>query len=806
MKRKSSTALALADSGHMRGHEALRFARRAFDRIWDAAFWVGADARFVYVNDAACRLVGYSRDELMTMSVSDLNPYFPAEAWPEHWREVRKLGSYTFESRIRTKDGRLTPVAVSVSFVVFESQEYNCAFVRDISKQKRSEEALRESEEKFRTICASAQDAIIMMNNEGNISFWNQAAQSTFGYAPEEALGKDIHTLIVAEPFRETHRQALQQFQETGQGATVGKTVGLVGVRKNGEEFPVELSLSGVRIKGEWHAIGVLRDIAERTRAEQARRESERRCAEMVRGAPDAIVSVGTSGRIVGLNPAFEEMVGFSEDELRGRHFADVGVVTGDSLSRAQKEFALLLVGQHRRPFKLTLTHKGGEPRLVEVNPRPLHHQGKVTAVQATIRDISERRQAEDELQLAHAQTRHLLESIPSVLVGLDESDRITAWNAAAEKTFGVAEKEAIGQSLDDCGIEWNVEPLRKTISECRTHGRPTRQHETRFTCRDGREAFLGFTVSPMGSDGNSTGNVLIIATDVTEKRILESQLAQTQKLESIGRLAAGIAHEINTPTQFVGDNTRFLQDAFEDMRKLLSEYGRLTQACRNGLVTPDILAKVQQAEKDADLDYLTTEIPQAIAQSLEGIERVSRIVRAMKDFSHPAAEGKEAVDLNKAIESTVTVARNEWKYVADMVTDFDPSLPPVPCLVNEFNQVILNIVINAAHAIADVVGKDTVRKGTITIVTRLDGDWTEIRIGDTGGGIAEEHRSKIFEHFFTTKEVGKGTGQGLAMAHAVINDKHGGTLTFESETGKGTTFIIRLPIDAQSAAAEEAP
>ena len=184
----------------------------------------------------------------------------------------------------------------------------------------------------------------------------------------------------------------------------------------------------------------------------------------------------------------------------------------------------------------------------------------------------------------------------------------------------------------------------------------------------------------------------------------------------------------------------------------------------------------------------------------------MSKIVGAMKDFSHPGGEELEAVDLNKTIESTITVARNEWKYVAEMVTKFDPALPPVPCLVGEFNQVVLNIVINASHAIADVVSKNTGEKGTITVTTRQDGDWAEVRIRDTGTGIPEKHRSKVFDYFFTTKEVGKGTGQGLSIAYAVITEKHGGAITLESEMGKGTTFIIRLPIEPESATAEETP
>ena len=277
----------------------------------------------------------------------------------------------------------------------------------------------------------------------------------------------------------------------------------------------------------------------------------------------------------------------------------------------------------------------------------------------------------------------------------------------------------------------------------------------------------------------------------------MEIQLRHAQKLESIGQLASGIAHEINTPTQYIGDNTRFVRDACGDLFKLVVEQGRLFTAARAGAVPVELLDSVEAAAKLADVEYLTVEVPRALEQSLEGVGRVTKIVRAMKEFSHPGSTEKTPTALNNAIESTVTICRAEWKYVAELVTEFDAALPPVPVLPGEFNQIILIIVVNAAHAITDVVGDGGKGKGTITLSTRRDGMWAEIRIRDTGTGIPEKAREKIFEPFFTTKGVGKGTGQGLAIAHSVVVGKHGGTIHFETESGKGTTFVIRLPLVA---------
>jgi signal transduction histidine kinase len=285
----------------------------------------------------------------------------------------------------------------------------------------------------------------------------------------------------------------------------------------------------------------------------------------------------------------------------------------------------------------------------------------------------------------------------------------------------------------------------------------------------------------------------------------MEIQLRHAQKMESIGHLAAGIAHEINTPTQYLGDNIRFLQSSFGELRELHINCQQLIRAARENTLTPALLAAMEGAASRANIDFLLKEIPEALRQSLDGVERVTRIVRAMKDFSHPGTGEKTPIDLNKAIETTLTVARNEWKYVAKIVTEFDPQLPKVPCLPGEFNQVILNLVVNAAHAIGDVVGDGAKGMGIITASTRQCDDRVEIRIRDTGTGIPEKIRGKIFDPFFTTKPVGKGTGQGLAISHAVVVDQHGGQLTFETEMGVGTVFIIRLPLNPAPRAKKEA-
>lgn len=288
----------------------------------------------------------------------------------------------------------------------------------------------------------------------------------------------------------------------------------------------------------------------------------------------------------------------------------------------------------------------------------------------------------------------------------------------------------------------------------------------------------------------------LAIVSDISERKMLETQLSQAQKLESIGQLAAGIAHEINTPAQYVGDNTRFIKETMIEVIDVLGAFQRLHAAALNGDISSDLIRESGELIHAVDPEYLAEEVPAAIEQSIDGITRITNIVRAMKEFSHPGGKNQELVDINKTVQSTITVASNEWKYVADVETDFDESMPAVPCMPQEISQVVLNLIVNGAHAIADVLKEGDDTKGTIKVSTACTKDRAEIRISDTGGGIPDHIKDRVFDPFFTTKDVGKGTGQGLSMAYKTIVNGHKGDLSFKAKQGEGTTFLISLPLD----------
>jgi two-component system NtrC family sensor kinase len=283
---------------------------------------------------------------------------------------------------------------------------------------------------------------------------------------------------------------------------------------------------------------------------------------------------------------------------------------------------------------------------------------------------------------------------------------------------------------------------------------------------------------------------------EMAERTRMEQELRLAQKLEAVGQLAAGIAHEINTPLQYVGDSVHFLRDSFGDLLSVTGMFGKCVAALRTVPGQEALVAEAEEAQEKGDVTYLEESVPKGLERALRGIEHVSSIVRALKEFAHPGQKEKAPGDLNRAIENALIVCRNEYKFVAEIETELG-AIPDVVCDLSELNQVFLNLLINAAHAIGDAVrGSD--RKGIIRVSTRHLDDTVRVTVSDTGGGIPDEIRDRIFDPFFTTKAVGKGTGQGLAIARTIVMDRHGGRLSFDTEVGRGTAFHIDLPIAGQ--------
>ena len=311
---------------------------------------------------------------------------------------------------------------------------------------------------------------------------------------------------------------------------------------------------------------------------------------------------------------------------------------------------------------------------------------------------------------------------------------------------------------------------------------------------KDGSICEADTTVTSIKDGNDKIINYVAVKRDVTKELELERQLQQKSKLESIGTLAAGIAHEINTPVQYVRDNTKFLEDALEDLKELDSLYQSLITTAEDKQLFPEEVKKIHDFSEEIDIEFLSEESSKAVEGALEGLERISSIVQAMKEFSHPGEHEKKPEDINKLIESTLLISRNEWKSFANINFIKNPKLPSVPLISGQFKQVILNLLVNAAHSIAEKVSGKADDQGMISISSDFDDDTVKIHVKDSGTGIPENSLKRIFDPFFTTKEVGKGSGQGLSMAYKTIVDGHGGKIDVQSKVGVGTEFILTLP------------
>lgn len=659
-----------------------------------------------------------------------------------------------------------------------------------IGSQTILERALRESEERLRGAFEYAGTGMALAKITGEFLQVNPALSEFLGYTQEELMGMNVHAIGHPDN-RPSSDDLLTQFLKGGRRSEEFERKFLT---KNGAVAWTLITLSTVLDEDQQVTCFFVQfnDITQRKAAEDALQRSEALFRAIMNNMNDLIMVRDPDYRCRYASPSYARHLGYSPQELLGTDLR--ALVHPDDLTAVEAIIASLRTDQPARVHTFRYRHKTATSLHVECSVSLLRESGGARdSLVAVSRVVEDRIQAGQKLQAAYAETELFLQSIPSILIGLDGEGRITRWNPTAAEAFGVSGEQVMGRRIDDCGIQWSQAEIRLEVNRWLQSESACRS-ELRFE-REGQPRFLGLHVRHLPASQPGPPRLLLTGADVTGRKVLEEQLRQAQKLEAIGQLAAGVAHEINTPTQYVGDNTRFLRDSWAALAGLLELSRTMRQQAGQGALSPELLAQFDQLAEQADMDYLLKEIPAAIAQSLEGVQRVAKIVQGMKEFSHPGSEEKRAIDINKAIETTITVARHEWKYVANVVTHFDQTLPLIPCLIGEFNQVILNLIINAAHTIASTVESGSVEKGTITITTSHDGQWGQIAVQDTGMGIPEEIRSRIFEPFFTTKALGKGTGQGLALAHSAIVNRHQGQIWFQTETGKGSTFFIRLPI-----------
>lgn len=543
--------------------------------------------------------------------------------------------------------------------------------------------------------------------------------------------------------------------------------------------------------------VAVRTDITLLKEREEALDRLQRRYQLILDSAGDGIIGLDTTGRVSFANRAAAELVGLKGEALIGADYRTVMAADDDPIHRSYT------AGLAQKVDDAAFKHADGHHIQVEYLVAPILEQDQVMGAVVVFRDVTlrrlyertlaeqqqilERQVAERTAELAASRQRlqAITENLFEGVLVVDQDGMTTFANSSAHAALdcGAIEGLPLDQVLRLDGREFSHSALPTVIRE----GYPLRQDDAWFVTGTGRKLNVAFACSPLRQQGKCVGAVISFR-DIRQLKDAQQEALQASRLASVGQLAAGIAHEINTPIQYVGDNLRFVRDSVADMAQVLDLARGLLSAA------PDFT----RAWDSADIDYLKDELPSALQQSLDGVAQVARIVLSMKEFSHPGNTSKAMTDINRALDSTLTVSRNTWKHVATVETDFDPDLPLVNCHAGEINQVFLNLIINAAHAI-EASGKPL--PGTIRVSTSHQDGFVRISVKDSGTGISPAILEKIFDPFFTTKSVGKGTGQGLAICLDVVKIKHGGKLEVNGNQGDGAEFVVTLPIDTSAEA-----
>jgi PAS domain S-box-containing protein len=552
-----------------------------------------------------------------------------------------------------------------------------------------------------------------------------------------------------------------------------------VHLRLNGEEFHAEVLLSPFTYGGETILQSTVRDITERKRSEMLYR--------ILAEGSVGVVFIVQDGKFRFINKRAIAYTGYTED-IRDRD-ADFMIHPGDKAmcSAYARE---MLKGTRTTAYEYRIVTKENKVRWISQILTPIVHEGR-PAILGNALDVTDLKESRARLEEIQALESSIMSAIPHVVVGL-QNDSILFVNHAAEDVFGWKPEELIGSALDIFCQNKNecLDLLGRLLAETASEALPRRETEIHCRHRDGRNIVCRVTSCRIGEAAGD--KIVAIFEDITDKKMPQIQLLQAEKMASIGKLAAGVAHEINNPTAFVSSNLNTLSEYMKDMIGVSDQYRALMSFLKNlhpgdGLSATigDRVRQIEAFEAKVKIDDVHEDAVALIAESREGTGRISRIVQDLKNFAHPGEEKETAFNVNENIESTLNIVWNELKYKAVVHKDYG-DIPRIMGYPQQLNQVFMNILVNAAQAIPE--------KGEIRIATKADGGDIEITISDTGVGIPPENLPKLFDPFFTTKEVGKGTGLGLHVAYSII-EKHRGSIAVDSTVGAGTTFTVRIPI-----------
>lgn len=773
----------------LKADKELRRFQYTMDEVPTPVSLMNADGQYLWYNEACLEFFGVKSEGFQKKTPHDL--FEPAYALQiDAYRQALLEGRPTTPllAEVVARGGERRSVIVSKS--LFRGGDGTIlglvGTLTDITESKRLEKALAQALEFNKSILEHAPVGIAVYNAKtGACVLANRFLADLLG-GTVAALRE--HNFRMLASWRDSGRLALAE-QALASGAVVKADKYFVS--SFGEEVYLECTFVAVVIDGEPYLLRVDKDISLQKQMEAERNDRLEFIQTLADAIPSPVYFMNIDGRILWCNTAIKKY--FGGENIIGKVIHDL-FESEDLLFHMVKEREMY---EQNAPvsYEYEMGTTTGEARALIFHKAPLRNSaGNMIGLIGVFTDVTERKCVEESLRQSEDVLRKILTGIRAGIFIVDpQTYLIVEVNSIAEEIFGIQKSELVGKACKS--IKWVRAASGEIVDQCPLLQGNMVNEEFNIERPDGSTVPVIKTVI----SANRAGQLLFyeIIFDMTARKALERQLVLAQRLESIGGLAAGIAHEINTPIQYVGDNLSFLEGAFADLTAAVRGFrepdaaldaGRPQLGSGNGQVTPGA-----SVDAGLDLDFILDEVPKALSQSREGVARVAAIVRAMKRFSHPGGEEKTLLNVQTAIENTVLVSRNEWKYHAELRLDLDPDLPTLPCFPGDFNQVLLNLLVNAGHAISEKHKADD-PKGLITITTRQEGDTFLLSVTDTGCGIPEKNLHRVFDPFFTTKEVGKGTGQGLALVHDAMR-KHAGSVEVASKPGEGTTFTLHFPL-----------
>jgi PAS domain S-box-containing protein len=794
------------------GPEA-RFVERLLGRTAQAFATIDFEGRFVRVNQAFEKLIGYQAEDLSTLTIDDITP----ERWHTPGREIlarlRATGISTrYEKEYRRKDGTLVPVELLAE--LYHDEQGNptgfTAFITDITERKQIENALRVSEERFRRLYDEAPVGYHEIDTEGRVVNINKTECEMLGYAREEVIGRLVFEFVAAE-FRE---QALAAFPEKIRGDHPLRTIERTLQTRDGRRLIVSIEERYKRDE-QGRVVGIrstVQDITDRKRTEAALVASERRARVLFEGIEDAVFVHAPDGRILDANPAASRLLGYGREELLSMTTDDIDdpEFAAGYEERLKAQLAhghLSCEGRHRT--------KDGRVIPVDINTSTVLVDNQ-RAVLAVIRDITERKALEEtrrqfaeaqmrnaremeaknrELTESEARYRQLTEGCLDAVIVADAEGKITLFNPAAEKVFGCQSAEVLGRPFDGLIPGVFEAPASAGPGDAPAAKIPQIVGKTVELCgrRKGGEEFpLELSLSAVSLAGvlQYIGSIR----DQTERQHMRAMLTQSEKLASIGLLSAGVAHEINNPLAYVGNNLAVLERDLTGVLQMVGYYEETDPVLATA--APELLRQIKDVSEEIDWVYIRDNLHRMLARTRDGVQRVANIVSNLRGLARTSPPKMETVLIPDLLESALEMIRGRMRrHNIEVKVEHAADVPRLTCNPSQISQVILNLLINAVQAI-EATGRDG--GGLIRFSTERQGNSVALSIADNGCGIEASDLPQLFDPFFTTKSVGEGTGLGLSITHGIVTG-HGGRIEVESRPGEETCFRIYLPLKSMS-------